>query len=1570
MAKGLGGALAWTLVVLVALVVSLAYHLQLRLAGVVAIETLTTLLNQEIRGELSIGRLENVSFGNVVATNVVVRDPEGREVIEAARVSAWPDWDALWNGVIRVERVRLRGGEVRLYVSGPDEDSVSLVEAFQPARPRTGPPGNPPRVIVDDVVVDDVLVHGDVPGLRGLRVEDVRLRGRVTAQREVRFTVYEGRGVLTGPYAGRTPIDNIVGFFDSDLASEGMEFFARAHRGPDRVRARIRLVRPDPEAPPRIDLRAMAEPLSTDTLREMEVIPELGGLSASVRGYARLEGPADDLTLRGDLHGAAGSVRVRGRLPREGTMTFEVETDRLRLDQLVAEAPATVLRGRGRIELEPAADGAATRRVHLALDPLAIDDVAIPGFTMDGVLEDDALLVTGLDAEHAGGETQASGRVGFDGSLDLHVTARLPDVGADPNVRRAMPGARGALSADLDVRADEGAENLRFAGRVAMRRFRYGSVRADRLTVRGTGGGALPAPRLDLAGDADGLVLGEVSLGHAEVTIRGGPEGYSIDARSADPESGTRVAVVGRAAVQDRTWRLSAPELLVDLGDGPWRGSADVRLTPGRSVELRPVVLAREGERIVAEGTYRFTGDDEIDVELLGVDLGHFRALAPDRLEGVGGRVDGRLALRGDLARRPQGRLSARVRDGEYGGLTGVTGEVDLALEGDLLTTDVRLDLGGAGELAAEGPIRVPPSALRDPSRLIEEARFEGLRVSAADLDVGPLLSLAGLAEDVRISGRITTDAELTGTLRLPGVRDAFLVLDRIVVAEGWDPLRAKVHLGFGDERLTVYELWVADAAGELLIAEGAVPLPLQRLPQDRAGWWRLARSERWSLSARLPQRRLDGYPRPLAEGMPPALAASASLSASNADGTMRADVDAVGRWVDPAVDARCARDLRPLATLRGHLEGDVATGTITGFFGGDRATLFADWAAGLPLDEWVQAGDVQEFPSTEVVARLRGAEMSEVPWLCSYGHGPIDASLTAKDLLTGRSVVGAVLDLPRLQIWETVGERGEAQLSTEYRVHVRAGSTPERDALTACTILGIAGVPGTDGERCREVEGPALGELLARLRVPVRWTPGALLPEYVEDGVITSAATFREVHVEPLLTLVPGIVTGDAVMDGAVRVVGPFEDLRMAGGLDLSQGHLQIEGLGQHLFDIEGRIELAEDEAIFPAEHPLSARDAGGLATAFGRVGFEGIVPRQVNLNVRASDFPVRREGMVLAWLSGRAAIEGDITDEQTTSRIRTRDFVVRLPDQTAGDLQPIDPHAEILIVGEERPTHGAGDEDAYPVYIRINPTDRPSDPSPEPFWVRRSDFAAQLTAQIDAEYRAPNLYVDGEARILRGTFEIFGKRFELQGGSSLTFSRPAAEDRDGGSGIDPTVNIIAIYEVPGRHGVTVTVTVTGTLTEPEIDFTSTETNDRAEIIALLISGGRRDAGAAEREASEQAASFLAGLTAGILTLGLRQELGDVIPMLAIESEGLGGTRVRVGFNANELIPDFMRNVVTSAYIEGFVTAAADGAAATSGAGAIGGGVTIEFTLPEGFLLRGTYVPIDNGSLDLLFEP
>src|SRR5690606_23873517 len=144
-----------------------------------------------------------------------------------------------------------------------------------------------------------------------------------------------------------------------------------------------------------------------------------------------------------------------------------------------------------------------------------------------------------------------------------------------------------------------------------------------------------------------------------------------------------------------------------------------------------------------------------------------------------------------------------------------------------------------------------------------------------------------------------------------------------------------------------------------------------------------------------------------------------------------------------------------------------------------------------------------------------------------------------------------------------------------------------------------------------------------------------------------------------------------------------------------------------QHLSGIAGRLELRGTEVLFPEERPLTARDAGGLASVYGRVGFRGLIPSTLALTVRADAFPIRNEGMVLAWLTGDASVDGEITDERTTSAIRTHDFTVRLPERSAATLQPLGAHPEILVVGAERPVRSGATESDYPVEIEIDASD-----------------------------------------------------------------------------------------------------------------------------------------------------------------------------------------------------------------------------------------------------------------------
>lgn len=1569
--RALFAAIAWTTFALLTLVLSAAYHLQLDFAGVVAVETVTTLLDREIQGSIEIGQIQNLTYQKVVASAVVFRDPAGREVIRAERVAAWPNWGALAEGVIYVDRVRLRGGVVTLIPSGTEEDpTVSIAETFLPVHPSDDPPDpDPIRVVIDGIVIDEVTVRGDVPGFEGLRVEDVRAEGRVEVVGDAYVTVHHGRAEVTGPYEGRVYLDEITGVVDSDLTSEdAIRFWTRGHRGEDRFRARFRLWQveiAEDERETHMDLQVALDPIRMSTLTEMQVAPGLENLRGTFRGHARLAGEVSQLRLTADATSEAGRAYVHGHLPSEGPLVFEARTEGpLRIEELVPASPRIHVAAQARLTVERPLEGEPRLLLHAETGPFSLGDFAVPPTVLDGEILDESLDVDEAVAEVAGGRLTASGTVGFDASLDLHVVASLPQIANEPNVRRFAPDARGALDADVRIRADAELENLRVDGRASGRNVRYGaSLAAASLELRGHVSGEAPAPAIRATGSASGLRLGALSFGTATVSVRGGPGGYTLEARAADPASGTRVAIDGRATSTEGRLTLDTTQLLLDLGDGaPWRGRASVSMRTGQSVELRPIELSRGDESIRASGTYRFRGPDDLEVTATNVDLAALERFAPEELAGIGGRGDAHLVVSGDLDTRPQGTLSVSVEDGTLRGVGGVEVRAELALRGEALETDVRVDLGEEGRLAARGEVRLSPAALRDPSRILEEADLSGLDVETDDLALAPILALAG--SDARVSGRITTEVRLAGTPGRPGVSRAILILDR-VGAQGWDPVRLKAILSYTDERVRASRLWIANQGGELLTGTLDLPLSLADPPTDLRSLWRSLNASTWSADLRLPPRRLDGWPRPLRDAMPPGILVAAQLRAHGDALGPHATYSALARVVEmPDEEARCSAQRDPHLTLEGRLDGAVATGNVLGYAGAPEPVVEGSVTASLPLDQWIAEGDVASFPATEVHLRLRGAELSAIPYACAYGAGPVHGTVTARDVLTDHPTLGAILDLPRVRIWQRAGRRGLPRLTEPFRVHVRAGTSPARDALTACLVLGLAGEAGTPGARCRDVDHAAPGELVSRLRVPVAWTAGRIAPQLVEDGLISSWSDFRDVRVAPVLGFVPGVVAGDASIRGRIVAEGPWDGMRMNGELDVDDGHVQIEGLGQHLQGISGRVLFAGDEAVFPADHPLRATDSGGTALVQGRIGFEGIVPRDVDLSVSAAGFPIRREGMVLAWLTGAATVGGRIEDDATSTTIRTHDFTIRLPEDTATSLQPLELHPEILVVGSERVVGGVA-PDTYAVRVRIDATD--------PFWVRRNDFSAQVSAALTATYEDPELRIGGSAQILRGVFEIFGKRFELTEGV-IQFGVPGREGVEQESPeLDPQVRVIAIYDIPGRSGETITVEVTGSLTAPRVAFRSTMTADQAEIIALLVAGDRREGGTASQAAEEQAASFLAGLTAGILTLGLRQELGDVIPVLAIESQGLGGTRIRAGFTADDLIPDFLREVIVGAYVEGFVTAAAEGtnaAGSSSGNGGVGGGVTIEFTFPDDLLLRGTYVPVDNGSLDLVYEP
>ncbi|QQR89645.1 MAG: translocation/assembly module TamB domain-containing protein [Myxococcales bacterium] len=256
----------------------------------------------------------------------------------------------------------------------------------------------------------------------------------------------------------------------------------------------------------------------------------------------------------------------------------------------------------------------------------------------------------------------------------------------------------------------------------------------------------------------------------------------------------------------------------------------------------------------------------------------------------------------------------------------------------------------------------------------------------------------------------------------------------------------------------------------------------------------------------------------------------------------------------------------------------------------------------------------------------------------------------------------------------------------------------------------------------------------------------------------------------------------------------------------------------------------------------------------------------------------------------------------------------------------------------------------------------------------MRRSDFSAQVASKLDVTYKDPYLYIEGYADLRRGFFDLFGKRFELSRGT-MNF--------DGSSELNPELNLQATHEVASSGGTLVTISVGGRLRAPKVDFTSNhpDCREQSQVIDLLISGrcasGQNQSGFGVAAAEQQAASFLAGLTAGILTLGARREFGELVPVISIETgqSGFSSTRARLGFQADTIIPPFMKSVVRGAYIEGAfpLSSAQDSPQIQQqqlqqqGAGTR---FLLELQFPYDFVGTTRYWPPSTFGLDLTWEP
>lgn len=1564
--------LLWTLVVLASMFFSIGYHLQLDAAHEEVRELVNSLASDALRGDLEIGSIDDVSYEGVRASHVVLRDQEGREVISAPTVFAQIDFGALLrDGTIRIGHGAIDSAELTLYVVGDEGLEMSFIRAFEPAHP--GPPGGEPlHLVIGDLVLTNVHAHGDVPRYPGIDLEGVNTTLRIEVHGNVLVDAYSATGRMIGPYPGVTEIDNIRLHLDTDW-HQGVTAYARVHRGEANATADVWVDRPDgwsDQGPPRIRIIAHADPMCAETLRSMG-FPGLDSFAGCARGWAQLTGPADALVLAADLTTDAGDVTVTGNIPSGDQMSFALATPGLDLRTLIPVAPEMRIAGSGTVRLVDDPTDPTRAIVTISSDAFTVDDYAIPGFDATAAVTSDALLIERVDAHYLRGTLDVSGRVGFDGALDLEADIDLADIGADPNVARLVPGAHGSVRGHVRIDSGPAAAHLTIDSTLEARNFRYGPLRAQSLRGRVWARiGERPLPELSLGLTGEGVSVSGVSLGHATISgAGGGSRPLRVQVRSTggtDIRAASVDATVRRSA--DGTITIDLDSTSLDVGLGEYRAAPDThpRITV-RHGELQFDdfdLRTANGEGTTLSGRLAPSGDSDLTIHLREFDLATIAPLLPPTLQQLTGRLDADGTLRGRLA-DPDLEVSGNIHDASFDGQRGLTiTHYGLHYEGARTAISLDGDLGSRGGVHIDGAIDAPFAVLTNATRFVREARFDGLEIDIDRANIAFIVPFLGQrVVDYGLGGRVTAAVVLSGPIVDIDIPRAIMILDEFG-PEGWTPIRAKARFSYVGDALRVERIWIADPIGELLLAEAGTQMSIVDPPADGPGWLARLSEAPWWIALRIEPRRLDGWPRPLGKVLPRGIVVGGSVTLMGDSRGTSGSLEAVVRWDEAATSAPCAADLRPNLQVHATTDADVTHIRVDGFLDG-QDVLQASADAPTHIRQWL-ASSYAELPPTALHAHLVELPLASLPWACAYATGTAGGDLEMT-LGSDQPALDGTLDVANLRVRDPEDgvERGDP-------VHAAISFATEGSNDTRATMCLL--VSEENGARTPIAQCPTIsaleadehalsaeeGEVAIALAVPIRFDGRLSVPSVVWEAPLFFWGDFGNAHLAPLMAFIPGIVDADLVANGTVSARGPYETATFEGGLDLRDGHARIVSVGQHLHAIGGVLRLEPGRLVLPEDRPLTVSDGDGTVSVTGALEFEGLSPVHANLVLTAASFPVRREGATLASITGATRAEIRITQADVDVDVHAGQLAITLPQSLAGSVQSLDRRRDVLLVGDDAPELVDGGHASFPYRIHV---------LAPAFTVSRNDFSADVRADLEVTYDDPDLTIGGVAEITNGTFEVLGKRFTVQHGA-IVF--------DAGPEMDPDISVVAVYALPGRRGATITVTVSGRLSSLSVDFSSTESSDTGEILALLVSGrtSRPQDASSAQQAGDQTANFVAGLTAGILTLGLQQQFGgDFVPNVAVEAGNLGSVGVRVGFNADWIIPDFLRDIVLDAYLEGFF-----GSTSTQqqqqqqqqggGSGGVSGGASIELQLPFNGVLSGTYVPPTSWGSDLVWEP
>jgi len=1511
--------LLWTTVSLAALLLGVLTALQFKPVRDSGREQLLAAVRGSLRGELYFDDLRWPSLERIELSGVSLHDRNGTPVLTLPTAVLQVRLHELLMGRVRVVRVDLHHPYVDLADFGDRAGLLSLFGSDEPKPPepkkRAG--FSPITVLVDQLCIDGGQVALTPDAARELLLQRIDSCLALTVGHKLVIQLDHLRAKLQNrdePVLELVPRDELPAIAEA-VSAEAANTPMRV--GVEGKFALGQAMEFDGDVQVRQLGRAALEALGIDA----------SALRAPVQLDVQAHTQGDNIAYQLEVRAKTSRALLRGHYLAQKLVTAHVQSERVALQDLTDSQLDPLS-----FELDARADLSSAETIELGaeLTRARLGTSALPQLELKASrAQDGTLVLSQLTVHQAEAMLSARGRLEPDGRAEARLDVSVPATEELPALRQLSGGLTGALSGNAYVVRDAAGHILADVD-LAGRRLQLQENAVDTLALRAHATGELEHPELSARLDLRQLALGSEQIADAQLTVEGGGvRPYTIQARSA----GRAVELSAWAEAQHPGWS-GGFDLSARIQGEPLRASLEHALfVPESYLRIQALRAEYLGARVHADGRIELGGRPEQSKLRFGATVPELATLTRKFMQTkVPGRIEVVGQVRGDVA-KPGVTAHARWMNGPEFNKRPI--EVAMYARGDLARARAEVSvLTQAGSARANGKITSRWRKGQPLATALPLAKHD-ITFTARGLPIEALASSGGKPAPIGVHGLLGGQLEAHGNLRALSVETHWQA--ELRAARDPNLLHLQLDGRYADSKLEL-GLVAGDRQGQLLDVDMTHQFDVEAFLASAQPVQQIVDQTRWQARAVFAKRRVRELP--LVRGLGLDKRLSPLTIETEIDLRHEPGQEPVGDWKtdlvwtrgegDASVLEPCSRAANAHANLHGALSGG-AFKLIVRAESDDKeaAHIEADLFARL---EDMLTGRADRIGPTNASIKLDQLDLSKIPIVCERGQGVMTAQLTGSNLFADMA------DFKIKWLAERLSWQGSPALDARLEGHSDGDDLRVRSRMRT----------GGDGEL--RIDGA----------LPIAFRTKDPLLAVDRERPVALTTHWRQVDVAAVLAYAPGIARSSGRLDGQIDVSGTLQKMQGRGELTLDDLSFTLPRLGQRFSHLHMKAKV-DQRALRLSEGRF--HDLDGSASIAAQVSLDNPEAWTAELNLNVRNFPVRKSGVMMGRADADVNVAAKVSTERADVDVKLNDVAIQLTTSDMGSVQALDPDPEIqfvdaILLRDEPKPQDDGEQTQTAMAAQINIE------TPNPLWIRRDDFAIQMTTQIKVALHEGAPDMTGRIDLLRGYISLLGTSFDVKRGK-VTFT--------GGERVDPQLEISAEHDA--ASGARVQLEVTGFVQAPKLAFSiNGQTVTAGEAILAITGRGDPNGG---KGAEQQLASAAIGMTTGLLSLGARREFGDWVPMLSIEQGDQ--TRVRVGFEADKLIPKFMRGFVRGAYVEGIVASGGttnnQGGTYSSTAGAetntaTGSGVLLELNLPKSLVWAGQYGPGDAWSIDLDWRP